>query len=212
VDGVPMTNNVTNRLNIFKDNSIIGILLLAGVIIYITIYWGKWVHYLKPSINSRVFFSTNQFFEPGFDLYETESVAVFTTLGGLDSCYTMDSLQVNLSIAGRADDPIKTESVHIYNEGKTQATLKGTRICPGNKISIAQVFKLEGIPSSHFRVTYIFTDDKQNPLQRTIDLVVAKKFQIGSTNGSKFVMVLYPILWIAFGVVLLAKITRLIKK
>lgn len=188
-------------MKIFDDNINLLIVLLFASLAYITIFKGHWSDKIKLTdvynTDQRVKLSKNNVIDPIYSIEPKNRN--FTVDGSLD---TGDTALVSLVI-----------SLTELNRKKDQQTIKTAKLnLTGEKHQeIHQVFEYGNESSRQFTIVFQAQDRAGRISKKSIQLKKTKNFELAARNDGDFIIVLYPVLWIAFGTLVLVKITKLIR-
>jgi hypothetical protein len=182
-------------LKVFRDNINLLILLLFGSLVYITAYRGHWTDQLKPGETGKLKLSGNIFLLPSYTLADHTEFTLSGELTTIDNCVIIDSLFI----------VVKTKSETTYRN------LTPSEICIGKSVTFSESFRFV---NNFDRIDVKFTikeHEKPSSVHNTY-VEKGKKFELRRKNRFDFIILLYPALWITFGVLVLVKLTRLIRE
>lgn len=190
-------------MKILNDNINLLILLLFASLAYITIFNGRWSDKVKLTdvynTDQRIRLSENTIIDPSYSIESgKQEFTVDAQLLILNDSVSIDSLVIRLT---EMDDKEGYENVQA-------AVIKDIK---GNNSAIHQTFGYTNGGSHRFFVSFNSRESTGNSFRSSIELKKTKNFELTARNNSNIIIVLYPALWVAFGVLLLVKITNLIR-
>jgi hypothetical protein len=192
-----------------KDRTSLLIVILFGALVVLTVYRGRFVTYTVPSATVRSAPAWRLSAE--FEVYGDGDIGVYPYLAPLNECNRFDSLSVKLQSkknSGLRFSPVRRNDT--YSDQNSDKSHK--KICPGDSISFPEIFEVPDDEADSLTVIFTWRDSAGTFPNTQIDLVKQTSFTLGGYEKSSDVLILlYPILWMAFGVLILAKLTKLIK-
>jgi hypothetical protein len=190
-----------------KDRTTQLIVILLGALIILTVYRGRFVTYTIPSVAVKS--GTDWRLSTEFEVYGDGAIGVYSYLSPLRKCNRFDSTSISLqSRQNQAGDfRLMQFNKHLSNQ-KPEVLLN--EICPGDSMGLSYVFE---VPKGTDSLAAIFswTDSTGISTNARIDLLRKTSFSFKRNDEPDILILLYPILWMAFGVLILAKLTKLIK-
>jgi hypothetical protein len=192
-----------------KDRTSLLIVILFGALVVITVYRGRFVTYTVPSATVQSHPAWRLSAE--FEVYGNADIGIYPYLTPLDECKQFDSLSVKLQ--SKKDSRLRFNRLQRNDNYSDQNSVKShKKTCPGDSISFAEVFEVPDDKVDSLTVIFAWKDSAGTSSNTQIDLVKKTSFTLGGDEKSSDVLILlYPILWMAFGVLILAKLTKLIK-
>ena len=189
-------------MKILNDNINLLIVLLFGSLAFITVTKGRWSDKIKPADvynSSRIHLSKNTSIDPSYSIEPLDQT--FTLEGTLDivtDSISLDSLLISLT---EIDDKNGSQNRQIAIKTEIQ----------GSHTPIRETFNFKNPGSHRFIVAFSSRESSGDVLMASVELKKTKNFELSARNSSDIIIVLYPALWVAFGVLLLVKITNLIR-
>jgi hypothetical protein len=192
-----------------KDRTSLLIVILFGALVVITVYRGRLVTYTVPSATVRSDPAWRLSAE--FEVYGDGDIGIYPYLTPLDECKRFDFLGIKLQ--SKKDSQLRFNPVQRNDNYSDQNSVKShKKICPGDSISFAEIFEVPDDEVGSLTAIFIWKDSTGITSNSRVDLVKKTSFSLGGREKSSDVLILlYPILWMAFGVLILAKLTKLIK-
>jgi hypothetical protein len=192
-----------------KDKTSLLIVILFGALVVLTVYRGRIVTYTVPSAIVRSDPAWRLSAE--FEVYSDGDIGVYSYLSPLDECKRFDSLSIKLQ--SKNDSGFRFNPVQRNGKSSGEDWDKSLKkICPGDSISFAEIFEVPDDEVDSLTAIFIWKDSTGITSTSRVDLVKKTSFSLGGYEKSSNVLILlYPILWMAFGVLILAKLTKLIK-
>jgi hypothetical protein len=192
-----------------KDKTSLLIVILFGALVVLTVYRGRLLTYTVPSATVRSDAAWRLYGE--FEVYSDGDIGVYPYLSPLDECKRIDSLGIRLQ--SKNDSGLRFDPVQRNGSFSGEDSDKGLKkICPGDSIGFSEIFEVPDDKVDSLVAIFIWKDSAGITSNTKIDLVKKTSFSLGgSEKSSDILILLYPILWMAFGVLILAKLTKLIK-
>jgi hypothetical protein len=185
-----------------KDKTNKLIVILLGALIILTIYRGRFITVFVPVNDSKQFVSGWKL-ETEFEVYSNGAIGIYPRLSTVDDCGRIDTFHISLQEVGGG----LLESLNANDQSKT-----GGRICADRPASFGMIFNAPNGQIDSLVARFYWVDSAEVTSQTQIGLVKNTRFSLGDYEKSPDILILlYPILWIAFGVLILAKVTKLIK-
>jgi hypothetical protein len=192
-----------------NDRTSLLIVILFGALVVLTVYRGRFVAYTVPS--ATVQSGEGWRLSTEFEVYGDGDIGIFPYLSPLDECKRFDALSVKLQ--SKNDSGLRFNPVQRNGNYSDQNSDKSRKkICPGDSISFSEIFEAPDDKIDSLTAIFVWKDSAGITSNTQIDLVEKTSFSLGDYEKSSDVLILlYPILWMAFGVLILAKLTKLIK-
>jgi hypothetical protein len=192
-----------------KDRTLLLIVILFGALVVLTVYRGRIVTYTVPSATVQSHPAWRLSAE--FEVYGDGDIGIYPYLSPVDECKRLDSLSIKLQSkknSGLRFNPVMKDG--NYSDQNSDKSHK--KICPGDSIGFYEIFEVPDDEVDSLTAIFIRKDSAGITSNTQIDLVKKTSFSLGGYDKSSDVLILlYPILWMAFGVLILAKLTKLIK-
>jgi hypothetical protein len=190
-------------VKILNDNINLLIVLLFASLAYITLFKGRWSDKVKLTdvynTDQRIRLSKTTFIDPVYSIEANNGI--FNVDGNFT--FLNDSLSIDTLI-------ITLTEINDKNSREKSQVAVSTNI-NGSRSAIHQVFQNVSKGSQRFLVGFNFKESTGRRFKTTIDLKRTKNFELAARNERDLIIVLYPVLWIAFGVLVLVKITNLVR-
>ncbi|ALJ00406.1 hypothetical protein [Rufibacter tibetensis] len=216
-------------MKILKDKILILLLITSLGIFYLMNSRGIWETTIKQkgaAEDNWIKLSDNLSFESEhFINADSQIVGSHTYLVVANDCFTIDSLSVQivelvngkrikLSNTGTKIADMQQLEFDSYGMIVPESLLKSHKItiCPNQRIEVSNWFKYTQAASEDFEIDYYLKGRNQKPLSATVKLKKVESFRLEGRHHYDFIILLYPILWFIFGVLVITKIVLLIKK
>jgi hypothetical protein len=191
-------------VKILNDNINLLIVLLFASLAYITIFNGRWYDKVKLTdvynTDKRIRLSENTMVDPSYSIESgRQEFTIDAEISILNDSLTIDSLVISLTEIGD-------------EEGYKNVQVAVVRNIEEKSSAIHHTFSYENSGSHRFTVSFNSRESTGKLFRASIDLKKTKNFELTARNNSNIIIVLYPALWVAFGVLLLVKITNLVRK
>ena len=216
-------------MKILKDKILILLLITSLGLFYLMKSRGIWETTIKQkgaAENNWVKLSDNLSIESEhFISADTQIVGSHTYLLVANECLSIDSLSVKIVefVNGKGIKLRNTRSriadmqqleFDSYSRIVPESLLKSYRvsICPGQRIEVSNWFKYTQAESEDFEISYYIKVRNQGPYITTAKLRKAEDFRLEGRHHYDFVILLYPVLWFIFGVLVITKIVLIVRK
>ncbi len=186
-----------------KDKTNLLIAILFGGLVILTVYRVRLITTVLP-LNESTQTTAEWQIDTEFEVYGNGAIGVYPSLTPLKKCVRIDTFDITLREVGGG----YLES--IQENDSTNTDFK--RICHDKPVSFGEIFNSPDNEIDSLVATYHWSDSTGNRPDVAINLLKRTSISLADPEKSTDVVILlYPILWMAIGVLILAKLTKLIK-
>jgi hypothetical protein len=215
-------------MKLLKDKIVILILLTILGLVYLMTTRGHWETYLEQDWaieKNRVDFSDNISIESEH-LISSDNLTVGTStyLFVKNKCIQIDT--VSITMLAVTDDQEKTlrnkkrrvadmdklvfDSQYSLSDESFLKSIK-MKLCPGQRIEIANWYDTDA-GTKDFIIEYVIKEAAGEPLTKRVNLEKETEFKLSGRHHYDFIVLLYPVLWIALGLLVIVKIIKVSRK
>ncbi|WP_210463117.1 MULTISPECIES: hypothetical protein [Rufibacter] len=215
-------------MEILKDKILLLLIITSVGLIYLITSRGAWESTIEQKgaeENNRLKLSDYISIESDHFLNSENQTIGSATYIIAYKCFIIDSLSVQIiEVDNGKRSYLSNTLTRIADMQKVQFNSIGeivpesllptykVAICPGQQIEITNWFKYPNANAEDFEIKYYIKGKNLAPVSRTAKLEKVESFSIKGRHHYDFIILLYPILWLIFGLLLLSKIVLVLRK